>query len=292
MLTDPAIWVANQFYTKFVGKVLPAKWFGVTPPSQTELSLAQGKIKLDIVSHCWQYSHLLVYQLSSLVNYPPTALEVRYRLFYADEDTGTKALIETFEQLEIPGVTWEWNPISKEELFRRAIGRNRAAKSSHADWLWFSDCDLIFHKDCLDSLARSLHGLQAGLVFPESEQITELFAADHPLITQSLSQPLPIDIDPSIFFHNKITKAKGAFQIVHGDVARAVGYCNGLSLYQQPDKRWRKTYEDTVFRNLLGYEGQGIDVKGLHRIRHSAKGRYTKDSNLSKARSRLRHLTD
>ena len=292
MLTDPAIWVANQFYTKLVGKVLPAKWFGVTAPPQSELSLAQGKINLDIVSHCWQYSHLLVYQLSSLANYPPAALNVRYRLFYATEDSGTKDLIETFGQMEIPGVTWEWNPISKEELFRRAIGRNRAAKSSRADWMWFSDCDLIFHKDCLDSLATSLQGLQTGLVFPASEQITELLAANHPLIAQSLDQPLPIDIDPSIFFNNKITKAKGAFQIVHGDVARAVGYCDALPLYQQPDKRWRKTYEDTVFRNLIGYEGLEIDVRGLHRIRHSAKGRYTKNSNLSKARSRLRHITD
>jgi len=154
--------------------------------------------------------------------------------------------------------------------------------------LWFTDCDLIFHKGCLDTLAGSLKTKQTGLLFPAEEFITDLLPSDHPVIEKSLEQPQPIDIDTSMFYENKITKAKGAFQIVHGDVARAAGYCNNMKLYQQPDNRWRKTYE----RNLIGYEGEPIDIPQLYRIRHVAKGRYAKDSAISDIRSKIRQTQE
>ena len=125
-------------------------------------------------------------------------------------------------------------------------------------------------------------------MFPDAEQITDLLPPDHPWITHSLNQARPVTVDASQFYPNPIVKAKGAFQIVHGDVARSMGYCGKLALYQQPDTRWRKTYEDTVFRNLLGHEGVPVAVDNLMRIRHSAKGRYTTGSKVSSIRKGLR----
>jgi len=273
-----------------VGTLFPVSWFGPKAPAAHELSVPSGKIKLEIVSHCWQYSHMLNFQLSSLVNYVPKNIELRYTLFHSSEDHKLLELIERFDAMSIENISWNWQSIPKTHLFRRAIGRNSAALSSTADWLWFSDCDLIFHKDCLDSLATALHGRQERLVFPQQEFITDLLPAEHAMLNQNPKQN--VDIDESLFTPNAIHKAKGAFQIVHGDVARQCGYCKDMSLYQQPSRVWRKTFEDSMFRRLIESEGVPIHVNGLHRIRHQEKGRYASGTKLSRLRKNIRVATD
>lgn len=292
MSGDISIWLQNQFYNRVVGSLLPLSWFAPKAPRPEQLSLPTGKLQLQIVSHCWQYSHLSLFQLSSLVNYPPRDCELTYTLFYAAEDNGMCELIEHFSAIEVPNVTWDWQVLPKAELFRRAIGRHRASISSRADWLWFADCDLIFHEGCLDSVAAAVAGKKTGLVFPDQEGVTELLPGDHSMLNQSIGDAGTIDIDTSLFKPNAISKAKGAFQIVHGDVARVAGYCGSIKLYQQPTNTWRKTYEDTVFRRLIGYEGEPVNIVHLYRIRHAEKGRYAKGSKLGRIRGGIRRATD
>ena len=106
--------------------------------------------------------------------------------------------------------------------------------------------------------------MNVRLAYPASEQITELLPTDHPMINLPQDNPQIVDIDPSLFRKSSVKKAKGTFQIVHGDVARHCGYCKDLSFYQRPTKRWRKTFEVTVFRRVIADEGKPIDVIGLH----------------------------
>ena len=178
------------------------------------------------------------------------------------------------------------------ELLRRAIGRNRAAIATKADWIWFADCDLIFHAGCLDSLADALQPINCRMVFPAGEQVTDLLHADHPLVSLDTEFPQIVDIDRDMFRPNKIQKAKGAFQIVHGDVARKCGYCKELSFYQRPARRWQKAYEDTAFRRVISDNGQPVPVIGLYRIRHQEKGRYSQVSKISSVRQSLRLISD
>ena len=65
-------------------------------------------MQLQIVSHCWNYSRLLTYQLSSLVLHPPRKLDVTMTVFYNEEDTRTCEVLEYFGQRDVPGVTWQW----------------------------------------------------------------------------------------------------------------------------------------------------------------------------------------
>lgn len=292
MNSDLSVWLYKQVYCRLIGSVLPAHWFGPRPPETSQLSQPQGRIKLEIVSHCWQYAHLSMYQLSSLVNHPPKDIDLTYTLFYAEEDEGTTKLVETFAQMDIPNVTWQWRPMTREQIFRRAIGRNQAALATKADWIWFADCDLIFHAGCLDSITPALRDKATRLAYPASEQITELLPAEDPIVNLPTEQPTVVDIDPTMFSTNQITKAKGAFQIVHGEVARTCGYCKDLKHYQQPTNRWRKTFEDTAFRRLISDEGLAVPITGLHRIRHQVKGRYAKDSALSQVRQNIRQASD
>lgn len=292
MSSDTSIWIRNQFYNRVVGSVLPLSWFAPRSPRPAELSQAYAPIKLQIVSHCWNYSHLSLFQLSSLVNYPPQSCDLTYTLFYAEEDIGMRELIKRFSEMQVPNITWDWQVLPKAELFRRAIGRHRASMATQADWIWFTDCDLIFHEGCLDSVVTAVSGKQTGMVFPAYEGITDLLPPEHPMLNQSICDSGTIDIDTTLFQRNTISKAKGAFQIVHGDVARAAGYCGSIALYQKPSDQWRKTYEDTVFRRLIDYDGEPVAIKNLYRIRHQEKGRYAKDSSLSVFRKRLRRATD
>lgn len=294
MLTDKLIWLRHQLYKRLVGSVLPISWFGPKPPLNAALGLAQEPLRLQIISHCWQYAHMLNFQLSSLINHPPQNLQLTYTLYYCEEDSELVKLINRVNDIQVTNVTWQWIAVPKHTLFRRAIGRNQAALASKADWLWFSDCDLIFHKNCLDSLANALLSqatqTQPLMVYPQQEFITDLLDASHPMLNQDNNQV--VDIDTTLFGPNTISKAKGAFQIVHGDVARHCGYCRDMRMYQSPMHHWSKTYEDSIFRQLIGTEGKAVDVKGLYRIRHSEKGRYVSGSIWSKLRRNIRVATD
>jgi len=150
--------------------VIPARWYLPSLPSLDQRAAATGDLKIEIVSHCWNYSHLLARQLSSLVLFPPTRADVTMTVFYSEEDEATVRLLKTFGTREAPGVTWNWNALPKEQLFRRSIGRNKAALQTDADWVWFTDCDLMFRDDCLDVLVEQLQGRRDVLVYPRQER--------------------------------------------------------------------------------------------------------------------------
>ena len=282
---------AIHFFRLIITRILPASWFRAKLPKNIERTAVDGFFQLEIVSHCWGYSNMLTYQLSSFVNNPPTKCAVTVTVFYAKEDTKSQAVIDFFSKKSVENVTWNFQPLSKGKLFRRGIGRNMAARNTNANWLWFTDCDIIFHENCLDSLAEQLQGKQESLYYPKQERTTEMLAQDDPMLRQD-SEPQLVDIDTEGFSLHSRDKAKGAFQIVHGDVARAIGYCERLRMFQTEDDRWRKTYEDTAFKWLIASEGIPLEIDGVFQIRHVQKGRYTKDSNVSRVRSKIRRLQE
>lgn len=267
---------ARELFMRFAasGMVSPARFLPLAPTPEL-LRPTSGNLSLEIVSHCWRYPHLLAYQLSSLVRYPPTELSVTMTVFHSGEDLETLAMLDFFGATDIPGVTWNWQHLDRQHLFRRAIGRNLAALSSTADWVWFTDCDVIFHRGCLDGLAQQVQGRRDVLVFPRVEYCTPLLPVGHPLLTAAEDAPRVVDIDPSLFLARERSRATGPMQIVHGDAARTVGYCACLSTYQLPAERWQKCHEDRAFRWLLRTQGEALEVPGVYRIRHASKGRYS-----------------
>ena len=272
--------------------IVPARWF-VVPPEQSSLPARSGILEIEIVSHCWQYAHLLCYQLSSLVNFPPTRARVRMSVFHAREDERTRAMLDYFGGIAAPGVTWNWQALPPPELFRRSIGRNRVARATQADWVWFSDCDIVFHRGCIDGLADQLQGRQDLMTYPKQERITPMLAETDPVLAAERDRPRVADIDTSQFeLATNPPKAKGAYQVVHGDVARLCGYCEQIPLYQRPAPRWAKTYEDAAYRWLLDTDGAGLDVPGVHRIRHIHKGRYGDNQAAAALRSGIRRAKE
>jgi hypothetical protein len=285
--TDP---LRGRFLRLAASGLLPARWFLPNLPDPGQRAARQGRLQLEIVSHCWNYAHMQVYQLSSLVLFPPKNLQVTMTVFYGEQDRRTADLLAFFGTLAVPGVTWNWQPLPRQALFRRAIGRNLAAKQTRADWIWFTDCDVLFRENCLDALAAALQGRRDALVFPSSEYCTGLLESDAPLLNPPMDPIQVLDVDPAIFSEFPRDRATGPLQITHGDVARAVGYCESLPYYQQPSDTWCKAYEDRAFRWLLRTRGVPVAVPGVYRIRHIAKGRYTGSALNTGVRSNLRRL--
>jgi hypothetical protein len=265
--------LTEHFYRFAASGWVSPGWFLPRVPLASELPARTGRLKVEIVSHCWKYAHLQAYQLSSLVLYPPQDCDVQVTVFYSLEDERTRNLLEFFANRAPHNVTWKWWPLEKTRLFRRGIGRNLAALATQADWVWFTDCDQVFHHGCLDALNRELQGRQDLLCFPQSVSCTRLLE-DGDKVLSATSEPAVVDIDPTEFEPLTHQRAIGALQVLHGDVARQIGYCNAIRFYQQPVERWHKCYEDRALRWLLRTQGTPLNVPGIYRIEHVSKGRY------------------
>ena len=264
----------ETFFRLAATGLVPRSLFAVDLPASAPAPPAGRPLELEIVSHCWQYSHLLTYQLSSLVLHPPQETSVTMTVFYTPEDRATSKLLKFFDAKDVPRVRWNWQPLEKTRLFRRSLGRNLAARATKADWIWFADCDLVFHQGAIDGAGAALLGRKDLLVFPRRHLITELLDPDDALLQRGREEARLLDVDPTSGFTPEVReKAVGALQIVRGDVAKAVGYCGTIEFYQRPVRKWRRTHDDRVFRWLLGTQGNPIEVPGICRIRHQSKGR-------------------
>ncbi len=282
------------FYRIAASGFLPVAWFRATDPAKVTKAKRTGKLSLEIVSHCWRYGHFLSYQLSSLVNHRTEKLDITMTVYYSPDDEAVTSVLEFFAKIDVPGVTWNWQVLPKDQLFRRGIGRNRAAIETRADWIWFTDCDIIFHENCLDTLADVLQGRDDALVHPVIGWGTALLAEDDEILTCGRDGPAvrEIPIDEFKPYGGPRKKAKGPHQITHGDIARACGYCGSITYYQTPSEVWRKTYEDRAFRWLIGSHGTPLEIPNVCQIRHIAKGRYKKNSSVSKVRGFVRKSQD
>ncbi len=268
--------IEEQFFRLAASGLVPRRLFRPKLPDSPPPP-AGDLLDLEIVSHCWKYGRLLNYQLSSLVLHPPRNCRVTMTVFHCPEDSDTGHILDYFAGQRVTNVTWNWQPLEKERLFRRAIGRNQAALATRSDWIWFTDCDVTFQAGALDDLAAELCDHDAMLTFPQIHQVSEMLQPDDPIFTRAGQAPAILDLDLSRFEPERREKAVGGLQILRGDVARAVGYCANIGVYQRPATSFGNTWEDRTFRWLLGTHGEPLTTAGFYRIRHAPKGRKGSD---------------
>ncbi len=270
----PVIDEALEWFFRFAASGgFPASWFGSAYSTQPGITANKKPLQLEIVSHCWNYANILTYQLSSLVLFPPKETLICMTVYYEPNDLRTKEVLDYFSMQQVENVHWNFCPLSKEYLLRRAIGRNLAAWHTKADWIFFTDCDVLFREKSLDMLNHQLQQQQSLLVYPRFHMVSELLHNDDEIFTEYTQTGMVRDIDPKRFYPEERNRAVGGFQITQGDAARLGGYCGNIPYYHRPVKQWRKCYEDRTFRWLLGTQGTAVEVPGFYRIRHAAKGR-------------------
>lgn len=232
-------------------------------------------MNVEIVTHCFQYPTLLRYQLSSLLlSPPPPDVQIKMTVFFTEEDALTTKVLTWFAQQKGPGVLWNWHPLPVLHLCRRSIGRNLAALSTNADWVWFTDADYWFATDCWKALA-SLPSNGQKLIFPRfvmTQQDHEM--GDRAIESDSNGEGI-ITADHSEFSPRRMRRAIGGIQIVSGDTCRERGYLPNHRRAQKPTQEpvFAKNHADVWFRKEFGVPAHPVDLPGVYRIRHSKVGR-------------------
>ena len=269
------------------GGLLPARWFAPPPPSNR--AARRGTLSLEVVSHCWQYSRFLAYQLSALAQFPPQKLRVKMTVFYAQEDTQTQALprllraessAECGMELASPA---QGGPVSSGHRAQSGGPRDEG----RLDLVHRLRCDVPCRLP--GHAGRAAAGAYRGAAVSARRTRNPAAERGRPgADAQRAAGPALVDVDDQNFTTRRIDRATGPMQITHGDVARACGYCPTLRLYQQPADHFCKAYEDRAFRWLLGTQGVGIDVPNVYRLRHATKGRYRAGSTSGQLRGAIR----
>ena len=179
-------------------------------------------MKIEIVTHRWQYSKLLMYQLRSLLLFPPQRATTLATVFFTEGDTATRDVVQYFSASEKPGnITIRgWN-LDRERLLRRAIGRNLAALATDADWIWVADCDYVFGENALDTLSEMPPRTSVDLVFPMVVLSSRSEQAGDELIQRARGDVRIMSIDPRSFAAVQFDRAIGGVQIARGSRAQA-----------------------------------------------------------------------
>ena len=236
---------------------------------------------IELVTHCYcprgtdTYAEHLKWQWASLVHYRPQTCNVLLTICYTQEDTATALRVQAIEQSakQQRGLNVQAMDLSPSRLFRRAIGRNVAAKWSRAQAVWFTDVDYMFGPTCLDTVTAKVQRT-AGLVMPAYLQIQTDHATGDRMIAAHRAEQYP-RIDPTLFARRKQRIAIGGCQIVGGDLARAIGYLDGTKWTQPVDPMagFRSCRCDKAWRQLNGLNAIRVDVPNVYRIRHGEDGR-------------------
>lgn len=236
--------------------------------------------RIEIVTHCYagvyqHYADALRYQFGSLIANPPRECSVSLAVCFCHDDEQTwQVFLDLATAVAMtPNLDLILFPLALAELGRRAIGRNKAAKSNKADVVWFTDCDVCFGPHCLDALAAYSWPEGVSMVFPRHGQISRTHAIGQETLDRASSADIPV-VDPTTLKEKGYGRAIGPIQIVPGDLARRIGYLDGHPKHQQPrtdGKPFADFRDDIAARKQYMKYGriEAINLANWYRIRHA-----------------------
>lgn len=230
---------------------------------------------IEIVTHCWRYSRLLAYQLSSLILNPPVSTRVKTSVFCDPHDLRTVKVVKFFAFAASPIDNVEIAMVNHNvpALFNRAIGRNQAALSTQADVVWFADCDYLFGLECLDTLANhaALKRVKQNQCHYPDKVLRNITQAHGDEYARRWAPKTILNVDPAHFAPHRPPRAIGGIQIVSGDAARKLGYApqhaaKGVTRRDRFDFR-----SDVAFRKQFA-GCQPLSIVNVFRIRQTYHG--------------------
>ena len=231
-----------------------------------------------VVAHCWNYSRLLSYHLSALVLHRPQESHVVMTVCYSPCDKQTVDMLDFFADFKIPNVTWDWYPMEKNRLCRRAIGRNELARMGGTDFTFYADVDYILRGDVIDAAVQEI-GDRHALFYPR-DVLQSKTHQDGDAEIERVTEPGLYELESSRYDIIKLDRPIGGAQWLRSDFLREKGYLPDGHKFLNPEPSWKRTYEDARCRGYWGLPWKPLDVQGVYRIRHSERGRETKGLSL------------
>jgi len=238
---------------------------------------------LTIVTHCYaehlpQYAKHLDIQIRSLRQWPPTKMMVSLVVCYTREDEHTVDVLAKYaKQDTLPsGLSVQGYPMTKAQLFRRAIGRNEVSRAHRSDLYWYTDADYFFGPGCIDYLAW--YRRDSALLAPQDVWISVDHETGDKWLARHIDNPSE-DIRLDGFAMRRQRVAIGGVQVVGGTTAREYGYLRGTRWIKEVDPAagFRTCRCDRAYRGWLERETrkQAVPIypPNLYRIRHTQDGR-------------------
>ncbi len=231
---------------------------------------------IEIVTHCYAvkypvYARMLTAQISSLILWQPH-VDVLLTVCCNESDSLTLQAIDGFGCRPTPMLTINAMLMPLGELFRRAIGRNRAMKASTADVVWLADADYICGRGCIDAIAAADFGEYRGIIPSKCWIHRSHYEGDAELERVSIGEPFEPDL--SLYEAWRPRFAIGGLFIVRGDHAR-LGYLPDTKWCEPiPDDKLHTGFADTwcdrkYRRRGLEHLVKRVDIPGVFRMRHS-----------------------
>ncbi len=240
-------------------------------------------MSVRIVTHCYaeelpQYATQLRFHLSSFVLYKPKTIPVTVEICMTATDKRTRSVFRWFR--DHTDLDLEHRILTKPEMFRRGVGRNRAALQNKEDVVWFTDVDHVFHEGCLDAMWEQWKLVRDRdprvlLIYPRRIQIQSSGEAGDKLIKRMEKRKIElVDIDTSDFVRKRYTRGIGGVQIVSGRFCRDYGYLDGWKAWALPRDdgvAFGDFRDDRAFRIELLKRGkiQYVYFPGVFRLRHT-----------------------
>lgn len=235
---------------------------------------------IELVTHCWSgddvpiYHHLLALQLRSVLTHRASDVKVKVTVCYTPGDTRTAGVLADYAPEFSGNPSLSGLPLPPGKLFRRAIGRNVAAKRTDADVVWFTDVDYLFGEGAL----QAAHGVCVAsegtpLVHPKYVWLNQHHTLGDMIISNAAAGQ--VEMPPKkLFFRRREQIAIGGIQIVQGDYCREHGYLSKKRKWQEPVEldHFDRCYCDIRFRKNVG-SAKPVRVPEVYRIRHSRCGR-------------------
>lgn len=233
--------------------------------------------RIEIVTHCYcppgvdGYARMLAAQCESLLRWKPRATRVTLSVFTTGCDELTLKCVDTWsEQLALENVDLIPYVLHPSDLFRRAIGRNIAARTTSADVVWFTDVDYFFGPGCLDAVTEAVPLEGVDLYCPREV----LICRDHATGDELVATGRALD-SLDLFVARRQKVAIGGCQIVAGAWARRNGYLHGTRWVKpvSAEQGFRSCKCDRAFRSVNKLRTEHIDAPGVYRLRHTRDGR-------------------
>jgi hypothetical protein len=238
--------------------------------------------RYEIIVHLWakqlpQYAAFAAYQISSLLRNPPERCQVQYTVCYCPEDAAARSVLDAFDERAWPTtVALKRYPMNHGDLCRRGIGRDRLARVTTADVVYFAGIDYQWGPGALYALIQASLNNPDAIVYPGTVLTNQTHAMGDAAVQRAFRRPWGeiLENDPAEFVPTRIPRPIGCLQVIAGDVARSKGYLPPHSRFLRPASRWMRTFEDRVARSYLGLRYEAAMVPNLYRMRHSKQGRF------------------
>jgi hypothetical protein len=232
-------------------------------------------MKFEIVNHCYRYGRLLAYQLSSLVLYPPPrGHSLTYTLCYDPDDKPVADTLEFFAERLLQRTRLNLHPLSPGLIRNRAWGRNRAARLTKADWVWFADTDYFFGEMVWPDLINVIESGRIGdatFLAPLRIWETDWPTGDQLIRDMDTLDVRDVDAEGLKCAPVRKSVAIGGLQIAYGTSVRRIGYAPEIAKRGE-SLEW-DFKSDIRFRNHPEMSSKAeVYLRDLVRIRHTNKG--------------------